>query len=147
MHLEDAMKQPDREEFIKAMRKELKDRFERKPDGSLELTQPKMIDRVLRIVGLDPNSTRTKLHDTPAASDQLLDNDPNGKPREQSWNYRSAVGCLSYLQAMIRPDTTMPVQQCARFCNEPKRDHEEAVKRICRYLFENQRPRSYSQAR
>jgi hypothetical protein len=110
-------------------------RFDRKPDGSLELTQPKMIDRVLRIVGLDPDSTRTKLHDTPAASDRLLDNDPNGKPGEQSWNYRSAVGCLSYLQAMIRPNTTMPVQQCTRFCNEPKRDHEEAVKRICRYLL------------
>jgi hypothetical protein len=64
-----------------------------------------------------------------------LDNDPNGKHREQSWNYRSAVGCLSYIQAMIQPDTTMPVQQCTRFCNEPKRDHEEAVKRICRYLL------------
>jgi hypothetical protein len=36
---------------------------------------------------------------------------------------------------MIRPDTTMATQQCARFCNEPKREHEEAVKRICRYLM------------
>jgi hypothetical protein len=37
---------------------ELKDylgtRFEKKPDGSNELTQPKMIDRVLRVVGLYP---------------------------------------------------------------------------------------------
>jgi hypothetical protein len=35
----------------------------------------------------------------------------------------------------IRPDVTMSVQQCARFCNNPKRKHEEAVKRVCRYLM------------
>ena len=36
---------------------------------------------------------------------------------------------------MVRPDITMPVQQCARFCNNPRQKHEEAVKRICRYLL------------
>lgn len=39
---------------------------------------------------------------------------------------------------MVRPDITMAVQQCARFCNEPGRQHEEAVKRICRYLLKTQ---------
>ena len=29
----------------------------------------------------------------------------------------------------------MAVQQCARYCNAPNRAHEEAVKRICRYLL------------
>jgi hypothetical protein len=42
---------------------------------------------------------------------------------------------VSYTQAMIRPDITMAVQQCARFCYNPKQEHEEAVKRICRYLM------------
>jgi hypothetical protein len=36
-----------------------------------------MMERVLRIVGLDPNSTRTKLHDTTASDLKILDNDPN----------------------------------------------------------------------
>ena len=36
---------------------------------------------------------------------------------------------------MIHPDITMPVQQCARFWNDTRKEHEEAVKRICRYLF------------
>lgn len=45
------------------------------------------------------------------------------------------MGALSYLQAMIRPDITFAVQQCARFCNDPKLEHEEAVKRIGRYLL------------
>jgi hypothetical protein len=33
---------------------------------------------------------------------------------------------------MVRPDTTMSVQQCARLCNDPKHEHKEAVERICR---------------
>ena len=45
------------------------------------------------------------------------------------------IGCLSYLQAMVRPDLTFAVQQCSRFCSNPNKSHEEAVKRICRYLL------------
>jgi hypothetical protein len=79
---------------------ELKDylgtRFECHTDGSISLTQPKMIERVLHVVGLDPTSTHTKLHDTPASDHKLLDNDPDAAARHQKWNYRSAVGCLSY---------------------------------------------------
>ena len=107
-------------------------RFVRNEDGSLEMTQPKMIERALEIVGL--NKEGVKMHDTPASESKILDRDPDAEERKQQWNYRSAVGCLSYIQAMIRPDITMAVQQCARFCNNPKREHEEAVKRICRYL-------------
>ena len=108
-------------------------RFVRAEDGTIEMTQPKMIERVLEIVGL--NKEGVKMHDTPASDSKLLDKNPDAADRTQQWNYRSAVGCLSYIQAMIRPDITMAVQQCARFCNDPKREHEEAVKRICRYLI------------
>ena len=53
----------------------------------------------------------------------------------QPWHYRSAVGCLSYIYAMIHPDITIPVHQCAIFCHDPRQEHEEAVKRICWYLL------------
>ena len=92
-----------------------------------------MIDHALSIVGLNHQETHVKMHDTPAVD--VLTSSPSSKPRLQKWNYRSTVGCLSYIQAMIRPDITMAVQQCARFCTDPKQDHEEAVKRICRYLL------------
>ena len=108
-------------------------RFDRNQDGSVTLTQPRMIDRAIAIVGLHKPDCHVKTHDTPATD--VLTSSPNSKPRVQKWNYRSAVGCLSYIQAMIRPDITLAVQQCARFCNAPKQDHEEAVKRICRYLL------------
>ena len=89
----------------------------------------------MTFLGLDPGADLVKLHDTPACDRHLLDKNPEGQPRQHTWNYRSAVGCLSYLQAMVRPDLTMAVQQGAQFCNDPKQAHEEAVKRICRYLL------------
>ena len=110
-------------------------RFTQHADGSVELSQPRMVSRILAMVGLDSDSERVKTHDTPACDTRLLDNDPNGLPRMGTWKYRSVVGALSYLQAMVRPDITMSVQQCARFCNNPQKQHEEAVKRICRYLL------------
>ena len=75
------------------------------------------------------------MHNSPAPSKKLLGNVPNGKLRLQPWKYCSAMGCLSYISAMIHPDITMPVQQCARFCNDTRQEQEEAVKRICRYLL------------
>ena len=48
---------------------ELKDyirtHFERNKYGSINLTQPKIIERVLKIVGLDPKNEEAKLHDCP----------------------------------------------------------------------------------
>ena len=35
---------------------------------------------------------------------------------------------------MIRPDITMAMQQCARICKNPQKEHEEASKHIGRYL-------------
>ena len=108
-------------------------RFTKLPEGSIELSQLRMIEHVLQMVGLDDISNHTKLHDMPAISTTLLDNDPNGEPRIRNWNYHSVVVVLSYLQAMVRPDIAFAVQQCACFCSNPRRQHKDAVKRICRY--------------
>ena len=94
-----------------------------------------MIECVLESFGLDNVFDRTKIYDTPAVSTELLDNDPDRAPCLQSWNYRSAVGTLSYLQAMVRPDINFSAHHCAHFCNNPRQQHKEAVKRICRYLL------------
>ena len=83
-----------------------------------------MIDRVLKIVCINNKNKEVKLHNSP--EDKILDKYPNGKPRKQKYNYRSAVGCLSYIQDMILPDITMAVQQCAIFCNELSQEQKEA---------------------
>ena len=110
-------------------------RFDCNDDGSIELTQPRMIQRALKVVGLDINNQHFKMHDSPASSKKLLDNNPNGKPRLQPWHYHSAVVCLSYMSDIIHPDITMQLQQFARFCNDPRQEHEESVNCICRYLL------------
>jgi hypothetical protein len=36
---------------------------------------------------------------------------------------------------MTRPDLAFAVHQCARFCNDPKLSHEQALKYLTRYLY------------
>lgn len=84
-----------------------------------------MIDGALSIVDLDKSNAHVKIHDTTAVF--ILTSLPISKPYIQKWNYGSAIGCVLYIHAMIRPDITMVVQQCAHFSDNPKQDHNEAV--------------------
>jgi hypothetical protein len=71
--------------------------------------------------------------DTPV--DSILYSDPQGVERNESWNYRSVIGKLNYIANNTRPDISMAVHQCAKYCANPKAIHELAVKRIVRYLL------------
>ena len=42
---------------------------------------------------------------------------------------------MNYLQQSTRTDNSLAVHQCARFCYDPKRSYERAVKRIAKYLL------------
>ena len=86
-----------------------------------------MIEKVFKIVGINTKNKEVRLHD--CLADKILDKD------QQKWNYRYTVGCLSYIQAMIGPDITVEVQQCALFFNDPSQEHKESIKSICRYLL------------
>ena len=48
--------------------------------------------------------------------------------------YQSAVGSLLYLAIRSRPDIAFAVNNVARFCSRPTKEHWTAVKRIFRYL-------------
>ena len=48
--------------------------------------------------------------------------------------YQSAVGSLLYLSIGTRPDITYAVNNVAKFCANPSKEHWTAVKRILRYL-------------
>ena len=65
----------------------------------------------------------------------LLHKDIEDKSRKESWNYRTAVSMLTYLQGNTRPEISMAVHQTARFCNNPMLTHEKAIKRLGRYLY------------
>ena len=58
----------------------------------------------------------------------------SGNPRKESWNHRTAVGMLTYLQGNTFPETSMKVHQTALLCNNPMLSHEKAINQIGRYL-------------
>jgi hypothetical protein len=99
-------------------------------DGTIYLCQPGLIDKVIKLCGLEAKSNE---HLTPA--DKIIHAfDDNIEPRQHSWSYRQVIGILNYIAARSRPDITFAVHQCARFSNNPNRQHELAVRRIVRYL-------------
>jgi hypothetical protein len=98
--------------------------------GSLHLTQPHLISRIVDSLGL----TDAKPVSTPAVT--ILHKDNDSDPHDQwRFNYRSVIGMLNYLANNTRPDISFAVHQCARFSHAPQQVHAEAVKRIGRYLI------------
>ena len=106
-------------------------KIEHHTNGDISMSQPGLIDSILNDVGLKHDS---KTKNTPATY-PLLHKHENGAEREDNWDYRSIIGKLSYLCRNTRPDLEFALHQCARFQSNPKRAHEEAIKRICRYLL------------
>ena len=105
-----------------------------------KVTQPFLTDQIISFLGIDINDYEMETHPKPTpVGKPLLHKDLTGKPRKEEWNYRTAVGMLSYLQANSRPEMSMAVHQTARFCNQPMLLHEKAIKRLGRYLYHTKR--------
>ena len=107
------------------------------PDSSgFILSQPFLISRIIEALSFNPTTTKGARGNTPAAY-PLLSKDSDGPIGKAEWKYRAVIGMLSYLQGTTRPDIAMATHQCARFCIDPKLSHEQAVKRIVRYLLDS----------
>jgi hypothetical protein len=74
----------------------------------------------------------SKAMTTPMSTTTTLDADEEGEHVDQK-EYRSMIGSLLYLTA-TRPDIQFSVCLCARFQESPRTSHQQAVKRIFRYL-------------
>ena len=105
-------------------------------DGSFRVSQPMLINRILATI---PGMKEARSAKSPAISGAVLSKDEDGESRLEHWNYRSVIGMLNYLVNCSHPELSFAVHQCARFCNDPKRCHEQAVKRILRYLIHTTR--------
>jgi hypothetical protein len=49
--------------------------------------------------------------------------------------YREMIGSLMYLMICCRPDLSVAVTACAKFCAKPRRVHADAIKQIFKYLI------------
>ena len=75
-------------------------KFESHQDGSFELTQPALIQKIIDATdmkGCNPVST-------PATPNQPLGKDPDGEPMTDTWSYNSVTGMLLCLSTNSRPD-------------------------------------------
>ena len=105
--------------------------FSRTADGSMEMKQEFLVDRILNAMGFEVTADRVSI--VPAVK-VPLSKDSKGPARKHSWHYRLVIGMLNYLEKTTRPDIAYAVHQCARFCENPRLVHERAVHRIVRYL-------------
>jgi len=101
-------------------------------DGGFHLTQPHLIQSILQDLRLTSDS---KSLPTPALSSKILHADIDGIAHDDSFNYRSVIGKLNYLEKSTRPEIAYAVHQCARFMARPMKSHAQAVRRIGRYLL------------
>ena len=106
--------------------------IDRRKDGSIHLTQPHLIDQIIKDLRLHDDNVKPRT--TPAASSKLLTRHTSSKPFDNSFNYRSVIGKLNYLEKATRSDISYAVHQCARFVSDPKVEHGEAVRWLGRYL-------------
>ena len=86
----------------------------KKDDGTIELIQTGLIDRIIRTMGLDAsNAVRTPADRKPLGADK------DGAPCKEQWSYAWIMGKMMYLASNSRPDIAFAVHQCARFTHNP----------------------------
>ena len=105
-------------------------------DDTIRMSQPLLINRIIEAIPAMKKENPVKY---PALPSVILTKDTNGEERKEHWNYRSVIGMLNFLTNSTHPELSYAVHQCARFCNDPKLVHEQAVKRIIQYLLSTAR--------
>jgi hypothetical protein len=104
-------------------------KIERSQDGkSSSLTQPHLIEDILKELRLDADKTAVK-RTTGASSKPLLIN-PTADSIDEHFDDRRAIGKLDYLEKCTRINVTCATHQCARLVSKPKDIHGKAVKWI-----------------
>ena len=81
-------------------------------DGTIQLTQPQLIDSIIKDLHLQSGFNSKK---TPAVPTNLLHKDTEGEEMTPEFHYRSVIGKLNFLEKSMRPDISVSVHQCARF--------------------------------
>ena len=91
-----------------------------------------LIDSILEDVGINSRQTKKSV---PAASTKILQRDLHLPIFVGRYNYRSVVGKLNYLGKSTRPDIEYAVHQLARFSENPRKSHHDAMVHLCKYLL------------
>lgn len=91
--------------------------IDRHKDGTIHLTQTRLINSILQDLGLDKDNAGVK--STPSAASKLLTAHTNSPSFDGHFNYRQVVGKLLYLKKATRPDLAYAVHKCAQYAADP----------------------------
>ena len=94
--------------------------------------EPQLIDSIIKDLHLQSSSNGKK---TPSMTTSLLHKDTDGPEMTPDFHYHRVIGKLNFLEKSMRPDISISMHQCARFSENPRRSHAEAVKHIWCYLL------------
>ena len=103
----------------------------RQSDNTIHLHQPHLIDQILNDLHMDKSNATKEI---PAQSSHILSRHSSSAEHDKSFNYRSILGKLGYLEKGSRPDIAYIVHQCARFSVLPKIEHAKAIRWLAKYL-------------
>ena len=108
--------------------------IERKQDGRIHLTQPHLIEQIIKELRVDHEAIKGKK--IPASSSKILWRHTESEKFDGHFNYRSIIGKINYLERGTRSDISYITHQCARYTADPRKEHGEALKWLGRYLKE-----------
>ena len=99
---------------------------------TLWLTQRGYLKQVLEKFGcLDLNPTATPME---AGLDLVKSDQSHEAPKSSIIKFQSAVGSLLYASTITRADLAFAVNRLGQFASNPNQTHEQALKRIFRYI-------------
>ena len=83
---------------------------QRLSDGTIQLTQPQLIDSIIKDLHLQRGSN---VKQTPAVPTNHLHKDTDGLDMTQEFHYRSVIGKRNFLEKSTCLDISISVHQCA----------------------------------
>ena len=95
---------------------------QKQEDGLILLTQPQLIDSIIKDLHLQSSSNSKK---TLSVMKSLLHKDADGPEMTPEFHYRSVISKLNFLEKFTRPNISISIHQCARFSENPKRSGKE----------------------
>ena len=99
-------------------------------DRKINLLQSGLINKILTTTGYNKVNPSVK---TPAKESPLT-TDTDGLSFDGDYDYPTVVGMLLYLVNTC-PDIQYAVHSCCCFVHCPRKSHDVAIRRICRYLI------------
>jgi hypothetical protein len=107
----------------------------REKDGTIHLLQPHLIEQIMEQLQITDKGVKTK--NILMKSSTLLSRHSDSPDFDKNFHYRSVIGKLNYLEKGSRPDISHATHQCVWFCEDPKKEHGDAVHWLGRYLKGN----------